>query len=73
MEALLTLTTAGNNTGPFNLYSDVDDYASAFETGVAKSDLVSGYLTAAIPDYTTIVRVESDSLCDNFVDITLQP
>ncbi|MHA2375719.1 MAG: hypothetical protein ACXAB9_06090 [Candidatus Thorarchaeota archaeon] len=73
MEALLTLTTAGNNTGPFNLYSDVDDYTSAFETGVAKSDLVSGYLTAAIPDYTTIVRVESDSLCDNFVDITLQP
>ena len=36
MTVLLTLTTAGSDTGPFNLYSDVDGYISAFETGVSK-------------------------------------
>ena len=69
MEALLKLTVAGNNTGPFELYSDVDGFHNPFETGVLKDDLVSGYLTATIPDYTTIVRVENDttvSICSNF-------
>ena len=75
MEALLTLTVAGNNTGPSKLYSDVDGFANPFETGVLKDDLVSGYLTATVPDYTTIVRVENDttvSICTNSTDIVLQ-
>ena len=75
MEALLTLTVAGNNTGPFKLYSDVDEFATPFETGVLKDDSVSGYLTATIPDHTTIVRIENDtalSICTNFVDIVLE-
>ena len=74
MEALLTLTVAGNNTGPFKLYSDVDEFATPFETGVLKDDLV-GYTTALIPDYTTVVRIENDtalSICTNFVDIVLE-
>lgn len=69
MIVLLTLTTAGLNTGPFDLYSNLD-YVIPFETGVIKSELIAGYLTQ-VPDYTTIVRVQSIIDCTNYVDITL--
>jgi len=67
----LLLTSAGTDTGPFSLYSNVDGYITPFETGVIRDTLQSGYGTTA-PDGTTIVRVKSTSaLCTNFIDITL--
>lgn len=66
---LITLTTAGASTGPFDLYSDVDGYISAFETGVAKVDLVAGYLSTVVPTGTAIVRVLSTGTCTNYVDL----
>ena len=73
MTVTITLTLAGADTGPFNIYSDVDGYTSAFETNVAKVDLEAGYTTALVPDGTTIVRVMSNSeFCLNYVDITIQ-
>jgi len=71
MEAFIKLTTAGNNTGPFNLFSDVDGFTTAFETGVTKAQLLTGYTTAAVPDYTTVIRVASDSFCKNYSDFDL--
>lgn len=72
MIVTITLTTAGADTGPFNLYSDVDGYVSAFETGVSKAALLAGYTSALVPNGTTIVRVMSASdLCTNFIDITV--
>jgi hypothetical protein len=68
--AIITLTTAGTSTGPFNLLSDVDTYATPFETNVAKSSLIAGYTTNLIPDAATIVRVQSTNLCTNFIDLT---
>jgi len=66
----ITLTTAGSDTGPFNLYSDLDGYISAFETGVSKVALLAGYTSILVPDGTTIVRVASSNpLCSNYVDI----
>lgn len=72
MEVLLTLTVAGADTGPFDLYSDADSYAVPFDTSVLKADLLSGYTTTA-PTGTTIVRIKSTSpsLCDSFVNIPL--
>jgi hypothetical protein len=68
----ITLTTAGTDTGPFNLYSDVDGFVSAFETGVSKAALLSGYTTSLVPNGTTIIRVMSNSaLCTNYIDITI--
>jgi hypothetical protein len=72
MEAFIKLTTAGNNTGPFNLFSDVDGFTSAFETGITKTQLLAGYTTSAVTDFTTIIKVASDSLCENSFDIILQ-
>lgn len=70
MIVLLTLTIAGSDTGPFDLYSDLDSYITPFETGVSKIDLEAGYTTEA-PDYATIIRIISTGDCINSTDITL--
>ena len=64
MTVLITLTTAGNNTGPFNLYSNADGYTTAFETDVSRSALVAGYQSTIVPDGTTEVLVQSAGVCD---------
>jgi activator of HSP90 ATPase len=68
----ITLTTAGTDTGPFNLYSDIDGFVSAFETGVSKAALLAGYTSTLVPNGTTIIRVMSaNPLCTNFIDIVI--
>ena len=69
MTILITLTTAGANTGPFNLYSNVTAYTSAFEMNVPKASLEAGYISALAPDGTTVVRVMSNGDCTNYTDI----
>lgn len=65
---VITLTTAGLDTGPFDLYSDIDGFTTAIQTGVNKSNLISGY-SINVPNGTTIVRVKSNSYCTNYIDI----
>jgi hypothetical protein len=71
MTVLITLTTAGADSGPFNLYTDLDAYTSPFEIGVSKASLLAGYASALVPDYATIIRVASVGDCTNYVDIEL--
>jgi hypothetical protein len=74
MTVLITLTAVGSDAGPFNLYSDVDGFTSAFETGVAKIDLLAGYSSSLVPDPTTIIRVMSiNPLCTSYIDLELYP
>jgi hypothetical protein len=73
MTALITLTTAGTDSGPFNLYSNLDGYVTAFETAVPKVDLLAGYSSSLVPDFTTTVRVLSTGACTNYIDIVLAP
>jgi hypothetical protein len=74
MTVLIQLTTAGTDTGPFNLYSDLDSFGVPFEVGVSKVDLLAGYLSLLVPDFTTTIRVCSTSLyCANCIDITVEP
>ena len=72
MTVLITLTIAGADSGPFDLYSNIDGFTSAFETGVSKASLLAGYASALVPDYTTTVRVKSSGACVNYVDILLE-
>lgn len=68
MTVIITLTTAGADTGPFNLFSDADGYTSAFALGVSKIALEAGYPSDLVPDGTTTIRVQSvNSLCNNFI------
>ena len=69
MTVLITLTIAGTDTGPFDLYSNVDGYVSAFETTVSKAALLAGYPSALVPNGTTTIRVKSKGTCVNYVDI----
>ncbi len=71
MTVLITLTIAGADTGPFNLYSNVDGYVTPFESSVAKSALLAGYVSVLVPDGTTIIRVRSQGECTNYLDIVI--
>ena len=71
MTVLITLIVAGTDTGPFSLFSDLDAYTSAFETGVSQSALIAGYPSALVPDFTSIVRIVSTGNCTNFTDVPL--
>ena len=64
MTVTITLTLAGSNTGPFDLYSDVDGYTSPFQTGVARTVLVAGLTTGTVPDDTTEILVQSTGTCE---------
>jgi hypothetical protein len=69
MTVTITLTSAGLDTGPFNLYSDLDGYSAAFETGISRSTLLAGYTTSAVPNGTNFIKVLSTGNCTNFVFI----
>jgi hypothetical protein len=69
MTVLITLTTAGIDSGPFDLYSNLNGYLSVFESGVDKTSLEAGYTSTNVPDYTTIIRCMSTGFCTNFIDI----
>jgi hypothetical protein len=70
MTVLITLTTAGTDSGPFDLYSNLDGYISAFESAVPKASLLAGYPSSLVPDFTTTIRVRSNNgLCTNYIDI----
>jgi hypothetical protein len=71
MTVLITLTIAGANTGPFDLYSNVDGYTSAFETGISQIDLISGYVSNLVPNGTTNIRVKSNGVCIEYIDIPI--
>lgn len=70
---LITLTTAGADTGPFNLFSNVDGFSSPFETGVSKAALLAGYTTLLAPPGTTVVRVKSAGTCTNQINVNVVP
>lgn len=68
---LITLVIAGTDTGPFDLYSDVDGYTAPFEFNIPKASLVAGYLSVIVPNGATIVRVKSKGLCPTYVDLPI--
>jgi len=70
MYVFITLTSAGADAGPFNLYSNVDGFTSAFAIGVSKATLLAGYSVIA-PAGTTTVRIMSSGVCTNFIDVII--
>ena len=65
---LVTLTTAGSSTGPFDIYSNSDSYAVPLVSGVSKATLLAGYVVSA-PDDATILRITSTGTCTNSIDL----
>jgi hypothetical protein len=71
MTGKITITNIGETEGPFNLYSDVDGYSSAFEAEVTRQELLDGFGTDNLPDGTVSVRATSTSSCNSSIDIAV--
>jgi len=72
MTVFITLSIAGADSGPFNLYSNLDGYVTAFESGVPKASLLAGYASVSVPDFTTTIRLLSTGTCTNYIDIAVE-
>ena len=74
MTVLITLTTAGSDTGPFNIYSNAHGFSTIIISGVSRASLVAGY-DATLPDGTTEVLVRSVGACerDLYLDVSGAP
>jgi hypothetical protein len=74
MTTLITLTLAGSDTGPFNIYSNTNGFTTPTVTGVSRAALLAGY-TATVPDGTTEVLVRSTGACqrDLYLDVSGAP
>lgn len=68
--ATITLTTAGADSGPFDLYSNVDSFSTPFESNITRGSLLLGYTSNLVPDAATTVRVKSNGDCTNSIDFT---
>lgn len=71
MTVLVTLTLAGTDVGPFNLYSNVDGYTTPLATGVTRAALLTGYSLAGVPDTAAVIRATSTGTCTNYLDMYL--
>jgi hypothetical protein len=71
MTVLVTLTLAGTDVGPFNLYSNVDGYTTPLATGVSRSALLAGYSLTGVPDTAAVIRAASTGTCTNYLDMYL--
>ena len=69
MTVLVTLTLAGIDTGPFDLYSDADGFLVPLAIGISKVALQAGYSLTGVPDGATIIRAQSQGACVNFIDM----
>lgn len=66
----ITLTSAGSDSGPFDLYTNATGSFTLMEAGVSKNTLLAGYTVTTL-DGTTVVRVQSTGTCTNYVDLTV--
>ena len=74
MNVYVTISNVGADAGPFNLFSDIDGFLSAFESNIPKTDLEAGFASENAPAGTSIIRVRSvNKLCNNFQDVAIVP
>jgi hypothetical protein len=66
MNVTITLVNPGVDTGPFNIYTNADNYITAVATNIAKSALVAGY-NATVPALAATVKVESTGTCTSSI------
>lgn len=68
---VITLTIAGTDTGPFDLYSDADGYTSPFAINISKAALTAGYTSYVVPDAATLIKVMSKGTCTNSITLPI--
>lgn len=68
---IITLTIAGTDTGPFDLYSDADGFTAPFEVNITKAALTAGYTSYNVPSAATLIKVVSKGLCTNSITLPI--
>jgi hypothetical protein len=72
MTVLIQANNIGSDAGPFDIFSQVNGYTEAFETGITAAQLIVGFVSYNVPDGTTVVRLLSvNSNCNNHEDIVI--
>jgi hypothetical protein len=69
MNITLLINPLGANTGPFNIYSDVDNYQSLVGV-ITQTQLIAGTIIA-VPDNTTTVLLVSTGICGTSLYISV--
>jgi hypothetical protein len=70
MNVTITLINPGVDTGPFNIYTNADNYVVAIATNIAKSALVAGY-NVTVSALAATVKVESTGTCTSSIYIPI--
>lgn len=71
ISVLIQLTSAGADTGPFEITSDGESPAfSVVLATVSKAALTAG-ITVDVQDDTTVIRVTSTGVCTNYQDVPI--
>ena len=70
MQVVVTLTSSGQNAGPYNLYSNID-YGTPLATGITPTALLAGYTLSNVPDNATTIRCTSTGTCTNSQDFAI--
>ena len=73
ISVLITLTVVGADTGPtFDLFSDVDGYLSAFETGIVLTVGVPYLCNNTVPNGTTIIKIVAhNGVCQHTLSLSI--
>jgi hypothetical protein len=71
-QILVKLNTAASDTGPFMIYSNVDEYVTAYGVNISKTALLVG-VTVTVPDFTTSVKIRSNGKCTNSIIVNILP
>jgi hypothetical protein len=72
--AIITVSTIGPGTGPFNFYSldNTGVVTGPFETGVTRAQLLAGFVSINVPNDAVTIRVVSTAIdCPVSLDIFL--
>jgi len=72
MTTIITIVIPiGGDAGPFNLYSNIDGFITPFETNISAAALEAGYTSSLVPNGTTVIRIKSNGVCTNYIDVTI--
>jgi hypothetical protein len=65
---------SGDAAGPFDIYYDSVSVGTQLDTGVSRSNLLTGYTVGGIPDSaSSIIVFNTDSGCNNSVTYFIKP
>jgi len=70
MQIFVILNTAESDTGPFMVYSNLNNYAAPAYGPYTKTQLLTG-VTITVPNVTTSVKIRNNGKCTNSIIVNL--